>query len=569
MKHILIAGITLLTLSLQTWAEELPFLGAKVKTLVTFKDGTVFVLKEGTVKVGPEGKVVTSPITDAAFGTVGVNCLTKGVHVKMLTASAAPDSLASARSFTDARSNAHGRPVVVRRRGSKESLSGELLSLRTPVGLSEQLGMPAVTRNQEWILSLKQQDGVISLIPMSEIEEWRFLDTEALDRDPDQTGQHLRISLEGAKEGQEVTISYYYLWKGVSWTPSYLLEREKDGKVRLELRGEIANKLLDLKGTELHLVVGVPNFMYINTPSPMVAQKTLQQVTSVLQNTPAFSNDFSRNAQFTQLTVNNAVSHGRPIETRQPEAAEAGFAPPPELPDAQSTDAGSLHLFKVDGVELAKGERAIVHLATMDLTCRDLVTWDIADVRVQRADHTPTPKDRAANPLTHYWMLKAGDTPLTTGPALVMKGEIALSQDQIFYTPRNTEGRFKVGTAVGIAGVASENVLSREPGSKEVKDKQSHYHGKAFWLMREIRWIDETRELTVQVTNGHAFETEVHVTRQFHGRPEEAPEVTMQTLGGMDDTKDQLNRFTWNVSLKPGETKELNIRYVARVFTKK
>lgn len=120
---------------------------------------------------------------------------------------------------------------------------------------------------------------------------------------------------------------------------------------------------------------------------------------------------------------------------------------------------------------------------------------------------------------------------------------------------------------MGIVGLASETVLSREPGSKEVKDKQSHYQGKPFWLMREIRWIDETRELTITVRNGHAFETDVEVTRQFSGRPEETDEVTLQTLGGMDDTKDQLNRLMWNVTLEPGEEKELKITHVARVFS--
>ena len=220
-------------------------------------------------------------------------------------------------------------------------------------------------------------------------------------------------------------------------------------------------------------------------------------------------------------------------------------------------------------MDLAKGERAIIHLATMDLRCSDLVVWNISDTRVETALHAVTPIDRAKNALIHYWQLRAGEVPLTTGPALVMKGDIALSQDKIHYTPRRTTGRFRAGTAVSVAGSASETVLSRKPGSKEVKDRQSHHGTTTFWLMREVRWTDELRELTMQVKNGQKIETEVHVTREFRGRPEKTNQVTFRTVGGMTDSQDQVNRLTWEISLKPGETKEVRVVYTARVFTQK
>lgn len=550
-------------------AEELPFLDAEVKTLAAFKDGTVFVLKEGRVVLGPSGKAQTSPITDAAFGTVGVSSLTDGVRVKMLTASAAHNGSTTTPTFADARDHVRGRPIAVRRHGDEKDITGELLGLRSPSGVASAIGLPEVQDDGEFVLSIKQRDGVVSLISMAEIEAWRFLDVSARERDPEQTGQHLTITFDGAAPGQEVTVAYYYIWKGLRWTPSYLLERGEQGTVRVELRGEVTNNLLDLRHTKLYLVVGVPNFAFMDTPSPLVAQKSLQQVTSALALANVYaSNNALSNGQFAQLVDNSrAAPSGQNLETRQPGSTESGFAPAAELPDVQSTDAGSLHLFEVEDVDLARGERTIIHLATMDLACRDVVTWDVADARVRTAHHTPTPTDRATNPLIHHWVIQAGDTPLTTGPALVKKGDIALSQDQMYYTPRHSPGRYRAGEAVGVVGLADETVLSREPGSKEVKDKQSHYQGKAFWLMHEIRWIDEARELTLKVKNGHAFEADVKVTRQFSGRPRETDEVTFQTLGGMDDTRDQLNRMTWNVTLQPGEERELKLTYVARVFS--
>jgi len=562
--------ISVCLLAVTSFSEDFPFLNAKVKTLVAFKDGTVFVLKEGRVKVGASGKVVTSPITDAAFGTVGVNSLTKGVRVRMLTASAVPGKETTALSFAEARSQVHGRPVSVRRRGSEHYLTGELLGLQSPATVAQAVGMKAVSKKADFVLSIKQHNGLIVLMPMSEVEEWRFLDREELERDPERTGQHLTISLEGTKAGDEVSIAYYYLWKGVRWTPSYLLERGDDGRVALELRGEIKNDLIDLKGTRVFFVVGVPNFAFLKTPSPMVAQKSLQQVTAALQKTAIYASNAFSNGQFNNMVSNVQMPTTiAPLEVRQPTSADTAFAPAAELPDVQSTDAGSLHLYEVADVDLAKGERAIIQLDSMNLNCRDLVVWNVTDARIDTAMHMVSPKDRAANPLTHYWMLEAGDTPLTTGPALVMKGDVALSQDRIFYTPRHTAGRFKAGTAVGFAGVAMETVLSREAGVKEVNDKQGHDHGKVFWLKKEIRWVDERRELTLQVKNGQAFASDLSVTRTLKGRPEPSKDVTMRTLGGMSDTEDQMTQLSWKATLEPGETKEIKIIYTARVFTKK
>jgi hypothetical protein len=330
----------------------------------------------------------------------------------------------------------------------------------------------------------------------------------------------------------------------------------------------VVNHLINLEETKLYLVVGVPNFTLHSTPSPMVAQKSLTQITGALRRTPQFQgNDFANN-KFTNLAVSNSLVAEAPekIEIRQP--APGGFAAAPELPNVVNTDAGNLHLYEVNDVDLAKGERAVINLDVMQLACGDLVTWKISDARVETATHQVAPADRAANPLIHHWLLKAGDSPLTTGPALVMKGDVALSQDMIYYTPRHSTGRYKSGNAVSVAGVAEETVLARESGSKEVNDRQSHHNGKAFWLKKEIRWVDETRELKITVTNGMTFETGVEVSRIFKGIPEENKELTMLTLGGRSDSQDQTNRFRWVERLPPGESKEIALRYTARIFTK-
>jgi hypothetical protein len=457
----------------------------------------------------------------------------------------------------------------VLRRGSADPIEGELLDLGTPSQIAQAIGMPAVSSTDDPVLCMKGRNGLITLLPMAEVQEWKFLDQEILERDPEQTGQHLTISLEGSKAGQKVTLTYYYLWRGVQWTPSYLLERRDDGRVQVELRGEIVNKLIDMAGTRLFLVVGVPNFLFLDQPSPMAVQKSLQQVTSALQVHGAIRPNIVANTRFTQMVSNVMTSPSAvPIETRQPERGGTVGAGA-QLPDVQSTDAGNLHLYEVEAVDLAKGERAIIHLANMNLACSDLVTWDITDKTLETATHSVTPADRAGNPLLHYWRIQAGETPLTTGPALVMRGDLALSQDRIFYTPRQSTGQFKVGNAIGVSGTASEVVIARKPGRMEVNDRQAHSGTTVFWLKKEIRWIDETRLLTIKVRNGQKFATDLQVTRQFRGRPERLAGVAFRTLGGMTETEDEINQLSWEVSLKPGEKDRVTITYVARIFTQR
>lgn len=572
MKNILcfVSFCWLASLCLHASAEELPFLQTKVKSLVAFKDGTVFIVKEGTVNVGKSGKVITRPITDAAFGTVGASCSTEGVRVKMLTASAAP-STAARLDFCNSAALAHGRPITVKRRDQETELRGELLGLRAPTALAQAVGLPSVTQPDDHVLSIKQTNGLISLVPLTQVESCTFGDARMAERDPEKTGQHLKIALAGYEEGQEVTIAYYYLWKGVQWTPTYLLERDEKGTLRVDLRGEVINHLLDFEDAKLHLVVGVPNFAFHKIPSPMVAQKSLTQVTPALQKAaPVFYNGFSQ-TQFTNIAVGNnlaAPANAPPIEQPQPENPENPLgAASARLPDVSSTDAGNLHLFEVETVELKKGERAIINLATMELNCQDLVTWDIADTRVETAAKEVTPADRAANPLIHYWKIQAEETPLTTGAALVMKGDIALSQDKIYYTPRGTFGRFRVGNAIGMTGMAEETVLSRTPGEKEIEDRQDSYQGKAFWLMKKHRWTDEVRELTVTVQNNQAFPAEMQVTRTFSGIPKDMSEgVTMRTLGTRSESKEQTSRLSWKGPLAPGEAHTLTIKYEIRTF---
>ena len=554
--------------------KPLPFLDSHVKTLVVFKDGTVFVQHEGKATVDARGKVQVPNVRDASFGTVGVSCLTPDVDVKMLAASAGAPKGRGGASYAQALRSASGRPVEVLRRGSETPVVGELLGLKPPAAVGTAIGLP-VGAEEELLLTIKQTDGVVCLVPMSEVAEWRFDDAGALERDPAGSGQTLVVTLDGAEPGQEVTLATYYLWRGAQWTPSYVLERQADGMVRARLSGEVSNQFIDLEKTDLYLVVGVPSFAFLGTRSPMAVQKTLAQVATALSQVPQ-GVDLRRamlldNARGNAMQMPAAPGRGpapAPAPAPAPDPAEQA-APAGVAAAVPQSEMASLHLYQLSDVDLAKGERAIVTLADMTLNCRDAVTWDIADGRVDTPGKPVTPAARAANPVEHFWEIEAGDTPLTTGPALVMDGAIALAQHTLYYTPRRTVGRFRVGVGVGLAAHAVRRVIERAPGKLEVNDKQAHHAGKVVWLKKEIRWNDERRELEVRLTNSYSFETDFRVTRTFLGTAGRVKDATVETLDAETETTDRKSRLVWEGSLKPGETRTLTVPYTARVFTKR
>src|ERR1043165_260146 len=86
-----------------------------------------------------------------------------------------------------------------------------------------------------------------------------------------------RLSFEMGKDnaGKNVELQLFYFSEGVRWIPTYRVaagNADKPDKADISLQGEILNEAEDIRGAALDLVVGVPNFRFKTTPSPLALE---------------------------------------------------------------------------------------------------------------------------------------------------------------------------------------------------------------------------------------------------------------------------------------------------------
>ncbi len=83
---------------------------------------------------------------------------------------------------------------------------------------------------------------------------------------------------DGAEKKQAVSIMYFR--PGIRWIPTYRvsLNDQKDKKpATVSLQAELLNESEDLTDVPVDIVVGVPNFRFRGTPSPLVLEATLRK----------------------------------------------------------------------------------------------------------------------------------------------------------------------------------------------------------------------------------------------------------------------------------------------------
>src|SRR5690606_1630555 len=88
--------------------------------------------------------------------------------------------------------------------------------------------------------------------------------------------KRLSFKLEGAEKKQTLNIMYFR--PGIRWIPTYrvALNEKKDKKTAgISLQAELLDEAEDLDDVPVDIVVGVPNFRFRGTPSPLVLEATL------------------------------------------------------------------------------------------------------------------------------------------------------------------------------------------------------------------------------------------------------------------------------------------------------
>jgi hypothetical protein len=369
-----------------------------------------------------------------------------------------------------------------------------------------------------------------------------------------------RLSFRFEQPGKRRTLALMYFRPGVRWIPTYrinLTTDDDDKKVaKIAMQAEILNEAEDLIDMPVDIVVGVPNFRFRETVSPLVLEATMRN--ALIQAAPNLmgqgGNQFS-NALFTQ----RSAEFRRDAAAANAAAGGGTVALPDELTAAGAQD---LFVYNLPKLSLKKGERTAVPIVTSEAPYRDVYTWDL---HVTRQDIAAAPSGSGVgSPLVlsqnKVWrqieLTNNTKLPWTTGAAMIMAGGQPLAQELLTYTSPQDICRVPVTVSVDLRGSFREEEIDRQLNALT-------------WDGYRYAKIEQRAALALR--NHKAETVEVEITFRFGGKATEVSDdgkVTLapyraedwQNYRGQPAVNNSSTVF-WKVTLEPGETFEPTVDY--------
>jgi hypothetical protein len=372
------------------------------------------------------------------------------------------------------------------------------------------------------------------------------------------------LSFDMGKEsaGKKVSLNLVYFSEGIRWLPTYRISGELADKAELSLQGEIINEAEDISDTGLDLVVGVPNFRFKNTISPLSLEATLRNALSNVAPNLMNRQQQMSNAIFTQ---SGGVWQGRqPVEPDPFAAANVGLQN-----DVAASGQQDLFVYASTISSLKKGARATVPLWQSTSPLRHIHTMDVKFTRDSHSGSTfaGNPGGSLISPLKlaqysvwHQFELQNNsNVPWTTGAALILKGMLPLGQELLTYTPPKGVALLPVTVAVDISGGYQEEELSRRANALE-------WNGNKYSLVR--------KQATIHLKNFRKEKSTLVVTTSLGGKVEAVSDdgkfkINDHRSEDWTNGSHAINNHSdvmWELELEAGQSKSLTFEFSFHVY---
>jgi len=341
------------------------------------------------------------------------------------------------------------------------------------------------------------------------------------------------------KPDVERDITLVYFRPGLRWIPTYRAELDPDPKVKkakLTLQAEIINEVEDFDEVPIDIVVGVPNFRFKDSVSPLVMESTLRR--TLQQAAPGLMgqmrNDFSnakyvtRDANFRrQASGGSAVADGSKID----------------LPDElAATGARDLFIYHLPNQRLKRGDRIAVTISSATVPYRDVYTWDVkvSGNGLQKPAQSSSPLRVSLNQVWHQIELtNTTSIPWTTGAVMMMQGQQPISQELLTYTSPMDSVRVPLTVSVETRGSFHEAELNREPDAL----KWSGY-----------RYMKIVNAVQLDLCNNKPIPVDVEISVDVGGKVEEVEEDGKVKLNTINRAIEHHSTVQWKRTLNAGET---------------
>lgn len=542
-----------------------------VREVTVFKDGHAFLMHAGRLPTDGNGNVVMDYLPAPVLGTFWPFAVEKGAKLTGVTAGRRKVLLESTalnlRDLLDANA---GAEALVTEVGEKTPYTATVLGI--PAASGEELEAAGVPGSGEKlplkgdVVILRTEAGM-KVVNLARIQDVTFKGDyrRKLAHEEFRNLLTLRLDWGSAKPAKTADVGLLYVQRGIRWIPEYKVVLEGQNRATLRLQATIINEVTDLEDVTVHLVVGVPSFMFKDSVDPMSLQQAVAQLSAHFRPENRTAQMFS-NAIMSQVAM--------PVD---PGDANPGASGTPRLdlgPDIK--DAGKaedLFVFSVPHVSLRKGERLVVPVSEVTLDYRDVYTLDIPfapppELRqfINNGREAEIARQMAAPKVMHKLRLQNGkDAPLTTAPALILRGNRVLAQGLMTYTAAGAQCDLELTTAVNIGVAKTDAETKRTPNA-------------ANWNGDQYGRVDLAGTITLSSHSDQAIE--VAVTRQVLGNVTDADSggkaqmvnVFEEVPGRTYDYPhwwgwyswphwwthfNGIGRVTWRVTLNPGTTLKL------------
>jgi len=553
-----------------------PLADIPVREVTVFKDGHAFVLHNGTLPVNQAGDVVIDYLPRPVIGTFWPFSSDNRARLTSVVADRHKVSVdRTAISLRELIEANVGRAVTITEQGASGILEYPATILAVPAQSADEQETldPTASGGKVEVkgnIVMLRTASEVKVVAIDRILGLGFPDSydQRLSREEFRGMLTLDLDWEGRGPDRDADVGLLYLQKGIRWIPNYRVDIDGNGGAVVKLQATLINELADLDDVTAHLVIGVPRFVFQDTPDPMALQEAAADLSQYFRPESQTALGFS-NALMTQATF--AYEEGGFRQDRAP--AGSGGEPGPEV--SGSAENEDLFVFTVEHVTLEKGQRMVLPVAEYEMDYEDVFALAIPFTpppEVWRNFNTGRQSELAqvlgAPKVMHKIRLTNGsDHPLTTAPALILADDRLLAQGMMRYAAPGAETDLEITNAVDIQVKKKDNETGRVPNATVWQGDQ---YGRVDLggTITLTNYRDEP--LTVEVTRhvlgnvvSAARDGEIEMVNLFEDPSFSQGAGPFPTWWGWFSWPwwwhhfNSVGRITWTVDLEPAEPLEL------------
>lgn len=558
-----------------------------VREVTVFKDGHALLTHAGTLPTDTAGNVRLEALPAPVLGTFWPYAAQEGAQLRSVSAARQRVRVErTALSLKELIEANPGAEVTVTEKEFEKNpparYSGTLAGIpsRSAAELeaTSAPGAPPALPQQSTCFLLKNLDG-IRVVPLDRVAELTFRDGPRTQVASEEFRNLLELRLDwaGKTPAKTAAVGLSYMVRGIRWIPNYRVDLDGAGQARIKLQATLVNEIEDLNDVTVRLVIGVPTIAFKDMTDPIALEQVVAQLAQAGARRAGIdgnfyngSNAFS-NAIVTQAQVAYSPEPGQP---GTPPTATVNLGP--EIPSAGKTE--EWFIFTVEHVTLKKGQTMVMPVAEFALGYKDVYALEVPlapppEVMRNGSDGRQAAMAAAlASPKVKHMVRLANSSayPLTTAPALLLRGGQLLSQGLMTYAAPGGTSDLELGTAVDIAVKIEDRETGRTPNALN-------------WNGNSMTRVDLAGSIVLTSYKNAPVEVEVNryvlgkaVSAEADGRVEAIDVIGNPAgiqAGGETEWWGYYNwpwwwnhvngrgRFTWHPTLEPRKAVELNYKW--------